>query len=76
LADTLCAEVDFSIETCVPECEQTAQAGIDGARDVGCLDQYLTLDVCRADDPVCTHPNPNECVEENDSYIQCLEDAI
>jgi hypothetical protein len=76
LADTSCAGADFSVETCIPECEQTAQAAIDGAREAGCLEPYLALDACRADDPVCTHPNPSECVEENDAYIQCLEDAI
>jgi hypothetical protein len=76
LADTSCAGADFSVETCIPECEQMAQAAIDGAREAGCLEPYLALDACRADDPVCTHPNPSECVEENDAYIRCLEDAI
>src|SRR5258708_38860249 len=47
-----------------------AQDGINGAIAVGCLDQYLALDKCRANDPVCTHPNPNACVPENTAYIQ------
>jgi hypothetical protein len=75
LASTECAGPDFSIATCVPQCQKAAQDGINGARAVGCLDQYLALDVCRANDPVCTHPNPNECVQENAAYIQCLTNA-
>jgi len=74
-ANTECAGPSFSIATCVPQCQKAAQDGIDGARAVGCLDQYLTLDKCRVNDPVCTHPNPNECVPENAAYIQCLQDA-
>jgi hypothetical protein len=76
LADTLCAEEDFTVETCIPECEQAFQDAADSAGGKGCLEEFLVLDVCRADDPVCFHPDPNECVEENDAYIQCLEDAI
>jgi len=76
LADTLCAEDDFSVATCVPECEQAFQYAAASAEEKGCLEEFLVLDVCRADDPVCTHPSPTECVEENASYIQCLEDAI
>jgi hypothetical protein len=75
LAKTECARPDFSIATCVPQCQKAAQDGIDGARAVGCLDQYLVLDVCRANDPVCRHPDPKECVPENDAYIQCLTNA-
>jgi hypothetical protein len=76
LANTSCAEADFSIETCKPKCEQEAQKKIDDAREIGCLIQYLSLDLCRVDDPVCTHPNPAECVEENDAYVLCLENAL
>jgi hypothetical protein len=75
LANTECAGGSFSIATCVPQCQQTAQAGIDGAKTVGCLDQYLALDKCRASDPVCTHPDPSKCVQENAAYIACLQDA-
>jgi hypothetical protein len=60
----------------VPECERAAQEKIGDAREIGCLTQYLALDLCRADDPVCIHPNPAECVEQNDAYVACLENAI
>ncbi|HSU40121.1 MAG TPA: hypothetical protein VLJ38_11145, partial [Polyangiaceae bacterium] len=75
LANTECAGPDFDVAACIPDCEQAAQDAIDAASQIGCLDQFLALDACRADDPVCTHPNPNECVAENAAYIQCLEDA-
>lgn len=75
LANTECADANFSIATCVPQCQKDAQDAIIGAQAVGCRDQYLALDKCRANDPVCTHPNPSECVPENAAYIQCLTDA-
>lgn len=75
LANTECAGGSFSIATCVPQCQQTAQQGIDDAKAAGCLNQYLALDKCRANDPVCTHPDPSKCVAENNAYIQCLTDA-
>lgn len=73
LASPECAR--FTIATCVAQCQKAAQDGIDGAKAVGCLDQYLALDQCRVNDPVCTHPNPNECVPEDAAYIQCLQNA-
>jgi hypothetical protein len=75
LASTACAEADFTQEKCVMDCEKAFQDAAAEARSIGCLDEFLALDACRADDPVCTHPNPRECVPENDAYIQCLENA-
>ena len=75
-ANTECASPNFSIKTCVADCEKAFHEAADGAKAVGCLDEFLAFDACRVNDPVCTHPNPNECVGENDSYIQRLENGV
>jgi hypothetical protein len=75
LASTACAGANFTQEKCVADCEKAFQDAVAEATKIGCLKEFLALDACRADDPVCTHPNPNECVPENNAYIQCLTNA-